>query len=346
MATSDANLTRKRRVTLHDLAKDLKLSTSTISRAFDKSSVIAPATRDAILKRAGHLGYAPNPMARSLITKSTGIVGLFVADITNPFYPEVLTKLTAGLQSIDLNVMLTVANPNENSDEQLRLLLSYQPDVVVVLAATLSSEAIEACRSTGTSVVFFNRRPSDPRALGVTCDNVAGGGLVADHLLDRGNRKLAYVAGRADTSTNSDRWEGFRQRCLERGHGEPTKFDAGTFSYESGYETARAIMQSPSRPDAIFCANDILAIGVMDCLRREYSIGIPDEISVVGFDGISMASWPSHSLTTVRQPVEKMCAFTINLVSKLTQGKSFKPRIERIPGELIERGTTKVKSHG
>lgn len=99
-------------------------------------------------------------------------------------------------------------------------------------------------------------------------------------------------------------------------------------------------MNDPQPPDAIFCANDILAIGLMDCLRREYDIAIPGDISVVGFDGISMASWPSHALTTVRQPVEKMCAFTIDLVKKLCQGKALKPRIERIPGELIERETT------
>ena len=99
-------------------------------------------------------------------------------------------------------------------------------------------------------------------------------------------------------------------------------------------------MKNSDRPDAVFCANDILAIGLMDCLRREYNIAIPGDISVVGFDGISMASWPSHGLTTVRQPVEKMCAFTIDVVSKLCQGKALKPRIERIPGELIERETT------
>lgn len=340
MATLTERRQRKRRVTLLDLAEDLGLSTSTVSRAFDKDAVIAPATRDAILKRASELGYAPNPMARSLITKSTGIVGIFVTDITNPFYPEVLTKLTAGLQSIDLKVMLTVADSSENADDQLRLLLSYQPDVVLVLAAVLSSEAIEACRNAGTPVVFFNRRPADARALGVTCDNVGGGILVADHLIDLGHRKLAFVAGRADTSTNIDRWEGFSSRCVERGIPSPRKFDAGSFSYDGGYRAAHVLMNDPQPPEAIFCANDILAIGLMDCLRREYGIAIPGDISVVGFDGISMASWPSHALTTVRQPVEKMCTFTIDVVRKLCQGKALKPRIERIPGELIERETT------
>lgn len=341
MTPSGDSRVRKRRVTLLDLANDLGISTSTVSRAFDKEGVIAPATRNAILKRAGELGYAPNPMARSLITKRTRIAGIVVSDITNPFYPEVLTKLTAGLQSIDLNVMLTVSGMTESSEEQLRLLLSYQPDVVVVLAAVLSSEAIEACRNTGTSVVFFNRRPADSRALGVTCDNVAGGRLVADHLCNSGFRDLAFIAGRADTSTNIDRWEGYSRRCAELGLQPPIKLEAGGFSYERGYDAAKAMMKLVKRPGAVFCANDILAIGLMDCLQREYSLSIPEDISVVGFDDISMAGWPSHRLTTVRQPVEKMCVYTVDLVRKLAEGKTIKPRIERIPGELIERGTTR-----
>ena len=208
---------RKARVTVKDLARDLSLSTSTISRAFYSDAVIAPSTRTAVLTRAAEIGYAPNPLARSLITKRTRIAGVVTSDINNPFYPEVLTRLTERLREIDLNVMLTAAGSSDSLDDAVKLLLSYQPDVVIVLAATLSSEAAEACGEAGTPVLFFNRRPLNVDAFGVTCDNVGGGRLVADHLIKLGHRRLAFVAGRPDASTNVDRWEGYRRGCLDHG---------------------------------------------------------------------------------------------------------------------------------
>jgi DNA-binding LacI/PurR family transcriptional regulator len=336
---------RKARVTVKDLARDLSLSTSTISRAFYGDAVIAPSTRKAVLARAAEIGYAPNPMARSLITKRTRIAGVVTSDITNPFYPEVLTRLTERLREIDLNVMLSAAGSSEPLDDAVKLLLSYQPDVVIVLAATLSSEAAEACGRAGTPVLFFNRRPLSADAFGVTCDNVGGGRLVADHLIKLGHRRLAFVSGRPDASTNVDRWEGFRGRSLEHGLHEPVCVEAGAFAYERGYEAAARSLQDGRRPDGVFCANDILAIGFMDGARREFGLDIPGDLSVVGFDDIAMARWPSHALTTVRQPVAKMIDVAIELIETLFRSAPLEPQIERVPGELVERASSRKVRH-
>src|SRR6202034_2198974 len=200
MSGEDRNRIRKARVTVKDLARDLSLSTSTISRAFYDDAVIAPSTRKSVLTRAAEIGYAPNPLARSLITKRTRIAGVVTSDITNPFYPEVLTRLTEKLREIDLNVMLSGAGSSDSLEDAVTLLLSYQPDVVIVLAAPLSSEAAEACGQAGVAVLFFNRRPLNVDAFGVTCDNVGGGRLVADHLIKLGHRRVALVAGPAGAS--------------------------------------------------------------------------------------------------------------------------------------------------
>jgi DNA-binding LacI/PurR family transcriptional regulator len=346
MNGEDGIRVRKARVTVKDLARDLSLSTSTISRAFYDDAVIAPSTRKAVLTRAAEIGYAPNPLARSLITKQTRIAGVVTSDITNPFYPEVLTRLTERLREIDLNVMLSAAGSSDSLDDAVKLLLSYQPDVVIVLAATLSSEAAEACGQAGTPVLFFNRRPLNVDAFGVTCDNVGGGGLVADHLVKLGHRRLAFVAGWPDASTTVDRWEGFRRRCLDHGLSEPIRVEAGAFAYERGYEAASRLLDGGGRPDGVFCANDILAIGFMDAARREFGLDIPADLSVVGFDDIAMARWPSHALTTVRQPVGKMIDVTMELIGMLFGSAHLKPRIERLPGELIERASTREARHG
>jgi len=327
-----------RRVTLKDLARDLGMSTATVSRAFYEHAAIADETRQIVLTRAVELGYQANPFARSLITRRTKIVGVVAADLTNPFYPEVLTKLTDRLQAIDLNVMLITAGPTTSIDEALKLLLQYRPDVMVLLAATLSSEAAAACRRAETPLIFFNRHPAEDNSLAVVCDNIEGGRTAASHLLGLGHRRVAYVAGRPDVSTTVERWEGFRKVCKQRGLDAPVYLEAGAFTYEAGYRAAMRLLRGRSPPKAIFCGNDILAIGFMDAARREFGLDIPRDLSVIGFDDIAMASWPSHALTTIRQPVHQMLDLVVAFVqSPVHRGH---PKVTRIQGTLIERATT------
>jgi DNA-binding LacI/PurR family transcriptional regulator len=332
---------RKSRVTVKDLARQLGMSVSTVSRAFHEDAVIAAKTRELVLSKAAEIGYQPNPLARGLITKSSRIIGVVVSDITNPFYPEVLTTLTERIQEIGLNVMLVVPHPSRPEDDALRVLLSYHPDIVIILAATLSSDAAAACRRVGTPVIFFNRHASDQHSFSVTCDNVAGGERVAEFLIDRGFRRLAFVAGRPDASTNVDRWQGFSQACLRHGLPEPLCSDGKGFSYKDGYAAALQLLHGPQPPEALFCANDILAVGAIDAARRECNLQIPRDLSIVGFDDIAMTSWPSYDLTTVRQPVDAMIDRTIELALALLREGPKPPPAQRLPGQLIERGTTR-----
>lgn len=347
MSSVARNKNSKPRITVKDLARDLGMSVSTVSRAFHAEAVIARETRDLVLSRAREIGYSPNPFARSLITKSTRIVGIVVADITNPFYPEVLTRLTTALRAIDMNVMLVAADQSGEVDEALRLLLNYQPDLAIILAATLSSEAAQECRRAGTPVIFFNRLSADGYSFGVSCDNELGGRRIADFLIDAGHRKLAYVSALRDASTNLERGNGFRRRAVERGLADPIVIEAGQFSYHAGYEAARSLRGIADMPDAAFCANDILAIGFLDGVRRELGLDVPADISIVGFDDIEMAHWPSHGLTTIKQPIEKMLDSTISLAKGLAANSSQEPVVQMIePGAVIERATTRDRRHG
>jgi DNA-binding LacI/PurR family transcriptional regulator len=326
------------RVTARDLASDLGMSIATVSRAFYEDATIADQTRRIVLERAAVLGYRANPFARSLITKKTRIVGVVAADLTNPFYPEVLTKLTDRLHAIGLNVMLITAGPSTSMDDALKLLLHYQPDVTVLLAATLSSEAAAACQTSGTPLIFFNRHPADDNSVAVSCDNVAGGRSAAAHLAELGHRRLAYVAGRPDVSTTVERWDGFLAECKTRNVPTPMFDAAGTFTYEAGYAAAERLLASSTPPQAVFCANDILAVGFMDAARREFGLDIPRDLSVVGFDDIAMASWPSHALTTVRQPVDAMLNQVVDFVA--SPGQPHHPRQTRLPGLFVTRSST------
>jgi DNA-binding LacI/PurR family transcriptional regulator len=337
----DINQKASRPMTIIDLAKDLGMSRATVSRAFHEHAVINRETREKVLKRAKELGFQPNPLARGLITKSTRIVGLVVSDITNPFYPEVVTKLTERLQAEGFNVMLVVASPSRSEEEAVRALLSYRIDIVVMLATTLSSAGAATCRAAGTPVLFFNRYESDDQSYAVTCDNELGGRVVADFLINQGHKRLGYIAGRPDASTNVDRRSGFLGRCAERGISKVAESRGVVFSYEAGCVGARKLLSLAKRPTAIFCANDILALGAIDVAQRELKLKVPDDLSVVGFDDIGIASWPSHSLTTVRQPIATMINLTADLTLALARGTAGPPAIIRLPGTLIERSTTR-----
>jgi DNA-binding LacI/PurR family transcriptional regulator len=341
MSDNSTNSSRGNRITVKDLARQLGMSVSTVSRAFYADAVIAAETRAKVLQHAAEIGFRPNPFARGLITKSSRIVGVVVSDITNPFYPEVLTRLTEQLQALDFNVMLVVTNKSQNESDAVEGLLSYQPDIVIIVATTLSSATSEACRRVGTPVIFFNRRASDAHSFAVTCDNRRGGRDVADFLIERGHRRLAFIAGRPDASTNVDRWQAFSKRCVDKGLGLPASMGGQGFTYEDGYATALKLLDTRNRPDALFCANDILAIGALDAARRKLGLRVPEDVSIVGFDDIAMASWPSNALTTVRQPQALMIQRTAELASALTRTGARPSALQQLPGELIERQTTR-----
>ena len=337
----------RRRVTVKDLARDLGMSVSTVSRAFYPDAIIAAETRKAVLQRASEIGYRPNPFAQSLITKKTQIVGMVVSDLTNPFYPELMTRLTALLQQAGMNLMLAAADQPEKIDEAVELLLTYQPDLMIVLATNLNSHAREKCEAAGAPVIFFNRLSADGLGFGVSCDNVEGGRRAADHLIDLGHTSLAYVSAFPGASTNVERQRGFCERAVERGVAPPQIIEAGLFSYEAGYHAGLALGRLPHRPDGVLCANDIVAIGFIEALGEGLGLDVPGDVSVIGYDNIAMAGWPSHRLTTIAQPLDEMMAATVALARELAAERQIPQRILRIaPGPLVERSTVRDRRAG
>jgi len=157
-----------------------------------------------------------------------------------------------------------------------------------------------------------------------------------------GERRL--TGSTPGASTNVDRQTGFVQRALERGLPEPQVIKAGKFSYEAGYLSGKKVAGLPKRPDGVFCANDIVAIGFIEGVQESLGLKVPDDMSVVGYDDIAMAAWPSHQLTTVAQPIDEMMAATVELTAELARNSNISPRVANIPpGPLIERRSTQAR---
>jgi len=331
-----------KRATSIDVAHLAGVSQSTVSRAFSGGDGpgVSPKTRQKILLAAKKLGYEPNAIARSLITQRSGIVGIVMGYITAPFYALVLEKFTQKLHAIGHRVLLFTPQPGQEVDEILPLVLQYQVSGLIITSATLSSRMANECARNETPVILFNRYVFGASASAVSCDNAAGGRAVADLLVDTGHQRLAFIAGRFNSSTNLDREKGFTDRLRERGQSEWLR-EQGSYTYQSGYEATGRLFQRDDPPDAIFCADDTMALGAID-RTRELGIRVPEDVSIVGFDDIPTASWLTYSLTTIRQPVDQMVDLTLELLNDRIESPTVEPVLKFLPGTLIKRRTVRM----
>ena len=293
-----------------DVARLAGVSQAAVSRTFTPGASVSEETRKQVLEAAQKLNYRPNAIARSLIRKSTRIIGVVVMRLSKPFYARIIREFTRGFQAFGYWTLLFDIADDEEVNRTLPMALQYQVDGVVITSATLSSRLANEFTNTGTPVVLFNRYASTAQTHVVRCDNYAGGRMVADAFLDASHQRIAYIAGEEGSSTNLDRERGLVDRLSERGV-QLWHRAGGDYSYEAGYAAALELLRASERPDAIFCADDMTAIGAMDAARYELGLRIPEDLSVIGFDDIPMASWSAYSLTTIRQPFEEMVEATI-----------------------------------
>lgn len=328
------------RVTSHEVALKAGVSQSTVSRVFSGGGRFTDDTRQRVMEIARELGYKPNAIARSLITQRTQIIGIVASYMTNPFFPVVLEAFTHRLHQLGWKVLLFTAGSNEDVDEVLPEVLAYQVDGLVIVTASLSSRMTREVMKRGTPVVLFNRYALGIGASAVACANLEGARMVADALLDAGHKRLAYIAGREDTSTNVDRQKGFLERLSERNF-ENIAIESGNFTYQGGFDAAIRLLSSRDRPDGIFCANDITALGTLDAARA-LGVKVPQELSVIGFDDIPMAQWNGYNLTTVRQPLEDMIEATVDLLLERVENPQLGSVLKFFPGTLVVRGSARI----
>jgi DNA-binding LacI/PurR family transcriptional regulator len=227
-------------------------------------------------------------------------------------------------------------------EETLPMALQYQVDGIIITSATLSSKLADECVRSGTPVVLFNRYVIGTQANAVCCDNVGGGRLVADAFLDGGHRRLAYIAGEEGSSTNRDREQGFTGRLEEQGHTLHFRECAGEYTYEAGYAAARRLLNRDDPPEAIFCASDLIAMGVLDLARQELGVNVPQDLSIIGFDDIPMANWPAYGLTTIKQPVDRMVDTTIEVLMNAIEQPETGTVMKWLPATLVKRSSARL----
>jgi DNA-binding LacI/PurR family transcriptional regulator len=325
-------------ITAEQVAQKIGVSQSTISRSFSNPDSVSPGTREKVLSAARLLGYQPNVIARSLITRRTNIVAIVMANLTDPYYPQILDTLTQAIQARGRQTLLFIPPEDGTIDDTLSSLLQYQVDAIIIASATVTSEMARICAARQTPVLLFNRYVPGVKIGAVSCDNVASGREVATFLHGTGHARPAYVSGEPGATTNLDRRNGFVDRWRDLGVRTCLELSGGAYTFEAGFEAATAIARRKKRPDCIFFASDIMALGGIHALQQS-GLRVPDDISVIGFDDVPMASWPSFDLTTVRQPLPEMAAAALDMLA-LDGGAASRRSLRLIPGALIRRGTT------
>jgi len=328
-------------VSIKDIARAAGVSHSTVSRALRNSALIRPATRERIQEIAREMGYSPDTIARSLVTGRTRTVGIVVTTITDPFVAELVHGIeNHALPSGYSTILASSGGEPEREVAAVEMLRAKRVEAVIVTSSRVGALYLERLEAQEVPVVLINDHTSQaaPTTCSVTVDNRGGGRLATEHLVGLGHWRIAYVAAAPGHYDGVERQTGYRQ-ALDAASipQDPGLVLAGDGRADGG-ERAFAALQTLAEPaTAVFCYNDMTAIGLLRAARRA-GVRVPDDLAVVGFDDIAFASYVVPALTTIAQPTTSMGECAMDMALALAGGGEACPRRHVVmPGRLIVR---------
>lgn len=337
----ETNRPAKRSVTAHDVAKLAGVSQSAVSRHFTPGASVSPKTRQKIIEAAEQLGYRPNLIARSLITKKSNLIGIVLPLNSNPYYQSILEELSYELSTHGYRILLFTNQTGHDSDLLIEEILHYPLDGLILIAVNLSSHLAEECKQNDLPVVMMTRKTESKTISSVTGDNIHGVHTIVDFLLAGKHQKFAYIAGEPQSSTNYDREEAFFSYLANQGFNDVQKA-VGYYTYEGSRLAAQKLLNAPTPPDAIFCANDHMALCALEVAQHEFKLQPGKDISIIGFDDNYLAGWDSFQLTTYSQPSKQMVHQAIQLLLEQIEQEDFLPKHIIVKGELIIRHSARL----
>ncbi len=324
----------------HDVGRLAGVSQATVSRVLRGDPRVREETRARVLRVLAETRYEPNAAARAFKTSRTGSVGVVVARLSYQLYPAMLEAIGAQLVRRGLRMVVWDAG-HEGDGPAARALRQGIVDGVILTAATHESAFLRDVAAPDAPVVLLNRTvdgyPSDQ----VSSDNLSGGERVADYLVGNGRERCALIGGVPRASTIRHREQGFRAGLVRAGIELAPHYrqQSDAFTHANGRDCARRLLELGHPPDAIFCVNDVLAAGAVDGARA-LGVRVPEDLWIVGYDDIELASWGAYDLTTVRQPMDEMISHAIDaLTGRIAEPD--KPLSHRVfANELVIRSST------
>jgi len=330
------------RVSIKDIAKAAGVSHSTVSRALSDSPLVKAETKARIQRLAQEMGYSPDAIARSLVTQTTHTVGIVVTTITDPFVAEVVQGIEDAAHENDYSVILaSSASQPKRELAAVEMLRAKRVDSLIVTSSRVGALYLEHLERIGVPVVLVNNhnRQSGRYTFSVSVDNQHGGYLATRHLIERGHRRIAYVSGPADHSDDAERLAGCRQALDEAGIAfDPALVVPGNGRINGGERALHTLAGLAERPTAVFCYNDMTAIGLISAARQA-GVSAPEDLAVVGFDDIPLAAHTYPPLTTIAQPQRDMGRQAMDMaLALMTAGDSTTPFSDIVvKGKLVVR---------
>jgi DNA-binding LacI/PurR family transcriptional regulator len=336
---NDAKNQRKERmrfVSAEQVAQLAGVSRSAVSRTFTPGASVAPLTREKVLKAADELGYQVNDLARGVLANQSRLVGIVATRPEVGFRAHLAAALSKALiQRGSIPILINTGQTEEEMLAAQKMLIGHRAEATIILSGSPPANFVELAHRNGQPLVVIGR--SEPDADHVRAGNSEASRKAANAFFEKGRRKLAVAASFSATSSIAERENAFRTAA--EALGATVTIGRGKDSdYDSGIAAARQLFARPDdHPDAVYCANDQIAFGLMDYVRTTLGLRIPEDVAVIGFDDVPEAAWLSYRLTTFRQDPVVMAQRAVELVEKRLANPDLPPAYERVIPELIVR---------
>lgn len=332
------NQKRKSKITIHDVAAEAGVSFGTVSRVINNDVHVKKETREKVWDVVKKLNYVANRQARSLAGGKTNSIGVLVPDLGTGYIGEIVRGIDAELSMADMDLIVytTHRTPTKEANYVANLASGMVDGLLLVLPRE-PQNLIETMNEARFPFVLIDHRGNDEDCPAVGATNWSGGYSATEYLIELGHKRIGHITGSMDLGCAVDRLAGYKSALKTYHLAEaPELIYEGDFTQTDGYEGALALLDLSDPPTAIFAANDVTAMGVMDAVRVR-GLRIPQDISIVGFDDIPQASLIRPALTTINQPLEKMGRVATQILLSMLEGAESKETRIELPTHLVIR---------
>jgi LacI family transcriptional regulator len=339
---------------IRDVAGRAGVSVGTVSNVLNRPEAVSEGTRQRVLDAIEALGFVRNESARHLRAGHSRTIGLVVLDIANPFFTDVARGVEDAVNAEGLAVILCNSDDQRDKEAAYLDVLSEQRVQGVLITPTAEmNPALEAMRARCVPVVLLDRRATDPEQCSVAVDDVLGGRLAADHLLERGHRRIAFVGGASGLPQVQERHEGV-ELAVREFLGSDSHFDRAltvlspdALTVAGGRQAGEHIIGMPAsrRPTAAICANDLIALGMLQEMVR-HGVRVPEDFAIVGYDDIDFAAAAAVPLSSVRKPRQELGRRAAELLLDEARGEDHKHEQLLFEPQLVVRESSMVRRNG
>jgi len=328
-----------RSVTIRDVASAAGVSVATVSRVLNGNGSVTGATRQSVQQAVARLAYVPDNAARSLSTRNTQCIGVLLPDLYGEFFSELIQGIDRAVRARGLHLILSCSHGDAADARAALDALRGRVDGLLIMSPHLDDRILSASLRASVPTVLMNTHADVAGFSTINVDNYGGAGAMVRHLAGRGHRRIAHIAGPEDNVDAKGRLSGYLDALAELRRGVAPQVLRGDFSEESGYRAGRQIISLSERPDAVFAANDMMAVGCLYALS-EAGIAVPDEIALAGFDDVPIARFVSPPLTTVRVRISELGELALErLATAIEAGEQDKVTRQTLRTELVVRAS-------